>query len=389
MKIALVSTSISRNNGGVSEVEKKMAQMLLNVPDIEVQIYALRDKQTMNDLPSWNPLKPVIFDFVGPSSFAYSPKFVSALKHSGADLIHLHGLWQYTSIAALRSNIPYITTIHGMLDQWAIKNSWLKKFLASLLYEKSALKNAKCLHAITEQEYIDIRNFGLTNPVCIIPNGIDLPQNIGLLKEQDPVWKHKIDDNKKILLYLGRLHPKKGLTNLIKAWQQFILKNKKNDWNLIIAGWDQGGYEKKLINLSKDLNLRDTIHFIGPQFGKNKELVFAHADAFILPSFSEGLPMVVLEAWSYQLPVLMTRQCNLPEGFKANAAFEITTSIEEIVKGLEYLFHCSEEDLSNIGDAGRNLVSANFNWHSVIERMSRVYKWIIGESEIPESIILK
>jgi poly(glycerol-phosphate) alpha-glucosyltransferase len=99
--------------------------------------------------------------------------------------------------------------------------------------------------------------------------------------------------------------------------------------------------------------------------------------------------MVVLEAWSYQLPVLMTRQCNLPEGFKANAAFEITTSIEEIVKGLEYLFHCSEEDLSNIGDAGRNLVSANFNWHSVIERMSRVYKWIIGESEIPESIILK
>jgi poly(glycerol-phosphate) alpha-glucosyltransferase len=276
-----------------------------------------------------------------------------------------------------------------MLDQWAIKNSRLKKYLAGLLYERSALRNAKCLHAITEQEYIDIRNFGLTNPVCIIPNGIDLPQNINLLKQQDPVWAHKIGRDKKILLYLGRLHPKKGLTNLIKAWQQYILKNKKNDWNLIIAGWDQGGYEKKLIDLSKDLNLTDTIHFIGPQFGKNKELVFAHADAFILPSFSEGLPVVVLEAWSYQLPVLMTKQCNLTEGFKANAAIEITTSIEEIVKGLDYLFHCSEEDLSIMGEAGKDLALSNFNWHSVIEKMVEVYKWIITGGKVPGSVLLK
>ncbi len=219
MKVAILSSFLSRAGGGVSEVALRVSQNVSKLPGVDVEAFGLQDSEIKHDKNLWAPLPISVNNIVGPSFFGYSPQLVAALKSSAADLIHLHGLWQYPSIACLKSQKPYLTTIHGMLDQWAIKNSGAKKRIASFLYEKTALKKASCLQAFTRQELSDIRAFGLKNPVCIIPNGVDVPE-VEHLRTIIPDWKKEIPVGGKVLLYLGRIHPKKGLTNLIKAWKK-------------------------------------------------------------------------------------------------------------------------------------------------------------------------
>lgn len=389
MKVALLSSSLSKRGGGVAEVVMRLGQKLIALPDMNVEAFGLYDDEIRNDLDIWTSIPIHICKVAGPAAFGYSSELVPALKNSGANLIHLHGLWQYPSLACIKTKMPYVTTIHGMLDSWAIKNSGFKKKLAASFYEKAALKKASCLQAFTMQEYEDIRQYGLKNPVCIIPNGVDLADDIIALKKFDPPWKNIIPSGQKILLYLGRIHPKKGLTNLIKAWKQSQSNGSNNyqKWNLVIAGWDQGGYEQELKNLVKNLELTHSVHFIGPQFKEDKKLTFAHAHGFILPSFSEGLPMAVLEAWAYELPVLMTKHCNLSEGFDSESAIEIAPTFDNIAEGLVKFFLLSDEERTAIGFRGKDLVANKFNWNKIAKQMHAVYKWVLKEGPMPENII--
>jgi len=169
----------------------------------------------------------------------------------------------------------------------------------------------------------------------------------------------------------------------------------------VIAGWDQGGHEAELMKLCEELGLsferRGTsddgresaasIVFFGPAFGNDKKSLLRTADAFILPSFSEGLPMSVLEAWSYKLPVVMTPECNLPEGFAADAAIRIETGAESIAQGLDLLFSMSASDLQSMGAKGRTLVEERFTWKTIAAQMREVYDWMLGGGTRPESVI--
>jgi glycosyltransferase involved in cell wall biosynthesis len=390
MNIAFISSSISRSGGGVSEVKRRLAQNLITIPGVQVEVFGLDDAHASSDLQLWQPFQPNLHKVVGPGAIGFSSSLLSSIKNSDADLVHLHGLWQYPSFAAYKSGKPYLTTVHGMLDQWAVNNSKFKKQIAGFLYEKAALNGAACIQAFTEQEVKDIRNFGLKNPICVIPNGVDVPENVAELKQMDPVWKGQIEKGKKILLYLGRIHPKKGLTNLIKSWKLLQAGDspQAKDWHLVIAGWDQGNYEKELRLLSEELGLSASISFIGAQFNVAKQLVFAHADAFILPSFSEGLPMAILEAWSYELPVLMTTYCNLPEGFEQDAAIEITATEEGVFEGLKQLVSLDELKLRSMGAAGLQLVRNRFTWDRVAAQIYEVYQWILKRGAHPEQVIL-
>lgn len=384
MNIAFLNASISRTAGGVFEVERRLAQKLQSISGVDIQVFGLRDKFTDADLKTWMPLIPQVHNVTGPEGFGYSSSLVPALKRSGADLLHLQVLWMYPSVATLRVGKPYITTVHGMLDSWAVKNSRLKKAFAGTVYEKAALRKASCLHAFTINEYNDIRSFGLKNPVTIIPNGVDLPTDLSLLKKEMSIWSKEIASDRKVLLYLGRLHPKKGLINLINAWK--LSANK--DWALVIVGWGDEKYENELKRLVVDLKLQNDVFFLGPQFNKQKDLCYAHASAFILPSFSEGLPMAILEAWAYRLPTLMTPQCNLPEGYEVGSAIEIEPNTESISSGLAELFSYSSKELDEMGLKGQHLVSEKFTWEKVAKQMYTVYEWILNRGELPDTVIM-
>ena len=290
-----------------------------------------------------------------------------------------------------------------MLDLWALRNSAWKKQIALTLFERANLDDAACIQVNSEAELNSARNFGLKNPIAMIPNGIDLPHSVesSELRVKSSVFD-RFAQGRKVLLYLGRIHPKKGLVNLIRAWKTTINSHPSTKgWLLAIAGWDQGGHEEELKLLAHELGLsfadvRDeksavssqgSLVFLGPQFGDSKTACYADCDAFILPSFSEGLPMVILEAWAYGKPVLMTPECNLPEGFAANAAIRIEPNVESVAAGLEELIRLPPSVLCSLGTNGGTLVAGKFTWPKIAVKMKSVYDWVLGGGPKPECVI--
>ena len=395
MKTVCIMSSVSRANGGIFEAERRLQQNLRAEKGIEIEVVGLRDADTDADRAAWFPLSPLTLRVKGPQAFGYAPGFTDALSKTDADLGYLVGLWKYPSLATLRwfnrTGKPVMVAPHGMLDSWAVKNSGFKKKMAGWLFQNEQLKKAACIRALCAAEAQSIRDYGLKNPICIIPNGIDLPTHSAGAVSRHPSFPRE----RKILLYLGRIHPKKGLAPLVTAWSG--LRSQGWDWVLAIAGWDQGGHENELKKQATELGIvwSDDAHainentsllFLGPQFGKEKELCYASCDAFILPSFSEGLPMVVLEAWANSKPVLMTTQCNLPEGFVAAAAIRLEPTLGSLTEGLGQLFALPGGELQKMGRNGRALVEERFAWRMLAGQMASVYEWVLGRAPRPDCV---
>lgn len=392
MRIDYVVSSISRCAGGVSSSVRSLSLEMIRV-GCSLKLFSGEDECSKDDQHLWRGVPIAIFQVIGPSSFGYQPGLAKSLQRSDSDVIHSHGLWMYPSVAVSKlgrlTQKPYVISPHGMLDPWALGNSSWKKRLAGMLYEKRHLHAAACIHALCESEYESIRKYGLKNPVAIVPNGVDRPASLTVLPR--PQWLLSLPENSKILLFLGRIHPKKGLINLLHGWAILQGKNHQNTnlWHLVVAGWDQGGHLSELNDLAVSLGVEESVHFIGSQFGLEKEKCLQYADALILPSLSEGLPMTVLEAWTYGLPVLMTQECNLPEGFSSRAALEIRSSTKGIVDGLTQLVEMSDHSLARLGENGRELAERKFAWKRIANRMIAIYAWLLGQGDCPADVRLK
>ena len=162
----------------------------------------------------------------------------------------------------------------------------------------------------------------------------------------------------------------------------------QQEWQLLIAGWDDGGHQEGLKVLCEELGISDSVSFLGKRFGAEKDELLRSVDAFILPSFSEGLPMSVLEAWAYGLPVIMTGFCNIPEGFEAAAALMVEPTPESIAAGLHQLVDMSDVDLQIMGRNGRSLVEEKFAWPKIAASMKQTYEWCLAGGNPPECIEL-
>jgi poly(glycerol-phosphate) alpha-glucosyltransferase len=382
MRVGFLVGSVSRQAGGLFQSVRGLAKAVASAN--EVRVFGIQDEQSAVDLQEWRPLSVQTFR-PRLRAWGYSNQLVPAMLEADLDILSVHGLWKYCSVASQRwhrqTGRPYVVHPHGMLEAWAVRNAMWKKRIAALLYENQHLRRAACLRALTEAEAQSIRSYGLSNPICVIPNGVDLPDL--------PESRAKTQSaNRKTLLYLGRLHPKKNISNLIRAWNETLKSQRSGDhWVLAIAGWDQGGHETQLRQLTSDLGLLTSVTFLGPQFGADKRECYRACDAFILPSLSEGLPMTVLEAWSYVKPVLMTPECNLSEGFDANAALRIGKGPEEIAAGLRQLVEMSDDDRAAMGNRGHTLVAKSFSWPRIGEQMRLVYEWMLG-GEMPNTVRL-
>jgi poly(glycerol-phosphate) alpha-glucosyltransferase len=191
-----------------------------------------------------------------------------------------------------------------------------------------------------------------------------------------------------VLLYLGRIHPKKGILNLLQAIA--LLRHTDpgplENWRVVIAGWAQNGHEAEMKQFVQAHNLSRCVEFIGPQFGSAKSATLHHADAFILPSFSEGLPMAVLEACAHRLPVLMTPECNLGPAYAAGAALRIEANPESIAEGLNGLFALDDMQRIEIGEQARRFVAGHYQWSTVAQAMREVYAWMTGTGPKPAHV---
>ena len=393
MRVGFLVSSVSREAGGLFQSVRGLARAVMS-EDVNASAFGISDPNSALDVLNWQPASVRTFETQF-RAWGYSNQLVPALVAADLDILSTHGLWKYCSVASRRwhgrTARPYIVHPHGMLEPWALQNAGLKKRIAALLYENQHLRGAACFRALCEPEAQSIRSYGMRNPICVIPNGVDLPtrfQDSGFGVQDSELMRFA--GGRKVLLYLGRLHPKKNLANLIRAWKQALNsgRSSREGWVVAIAGWDQAGYERELKKLTSDYGLSASIRFLGPLFGQNKDAAFHACDAFVLPSLSEGLPMTVLEAWAHAKPVLITPECNLPEGFVAGAALQIGTEPEEIVTGLKQLSEMSDDDRRAMGDRGRTLVATKFSWPRIGEQMRSVYDWMLGGGPTPQTVRL-
>ncbi|HJW37741.1 MAG TPA: glycosyltransferase [Candidatus Udaeobacter sp.] len=390
MKVGFLVSSVSREAGGLFQSVRGLAKSV-TCASASARVFGISDEQSAVDLQDWQPLSVETFrpQF---RAWGYSNQLMPALLGADLDILSTHGLWKYCSVASRRwhrrTGRPYIVHPEGMLESWALQNAGWKKRIAALLYEDRHLRGATCLRALCEAEARSIRAYRMRNPICVIPNGVDLPD-----LSETPLQAQVFAEGRKVLLYLGRLHPKKNVANLVRAWKQILNSHPSTraSWVLAIAGWSQRGYEQELKHLAGDLDTAATpglasIAFLGPRFGTEKNECYRACDAFIMPSLSEGLPITVLEAWAYAKPVLMTPECNLPEGFGAGAALQIGTGPKEIAAGLKQVIEMSDDDRRAMGNRGRNLVETKFSWPRIGEQMCSVYEWVLGGGPAPECV---
>jgi glycosyltransferase involved in cell wall biosynthesis len=379
---------LSRQGGGIPPVIWALAGESRRL-GMEATVAGLRDGFLEADY-SRHDVPMLAGSVVGPGGFGFSSELrnLVANHEAAGGVVHTHGLWMYPGVLARNksreSACPLVISPHGMLEPWALNRSPWKKRLAGFLFENHNLRAAQCLHALCVPEAKNFRRYGLRNPIAIIPNGINLDELHPLpdrkaLAQQIP----RVEDKRRIL-FLSRLHPKKGLRNLLRAWQR--LASQFDDWCLIIAGPDEIGHEQELKSLARNLCLEKSVMFVGPAYGESKRQLLAGADLFVLPSFSEGFSMAILEAAAAGLPVLLTHECNFPELAAAGAAVEISPNQSDVEIGLRQLLELSDPQRTTMGRRGSELVARSYAWPVIARQMLEVYDWLLGNRPAPELV---
>jgi len=303
-----------------------------------------------------------------------------------ANGLHIHGLWeQSTAIAAPSARAlrkPYILSAHGMLESWALANKRLKKQLYAALFERGNVCGAACLHALTSAEAQDYRRFGCRTPIAVIPNGVAVPATVDAepFHSQFPTLK-----GKRIVLFLGRIHFKKGLDLLIQAWSD--LSPTHPDAHLVLAGPDFEGTRAVMEKLVAEKCLTGSVTFTGMLRHDLKWSALAAAECFVLPSYSEGLSVSALEAMGVGLPVIVTEQCNLPAVKDLHAGWQIQSEVGQLTSAIRELLSNAPGTNARIGSRGRNLVLTRYNWSTVSEQMAELYRWVQG-GPLPSNVDL-
>ncbi len=302
------------------------------------------------------------------------------------DGLHIHGLWeQSTSVAATAAQMfhkPYVLSAHGMLEPWALSKKALKKRMYAALFERANLERASCLHALTHAEAADYRQFGCRRPIAVIPNGVTVPEfsNPEMFFKKFPDLR-----GKRIILFLGRLHSKKGLNLLVDSWS--TVAGKWPEAHIVLAGPDSDGTRIVLERRIAELGITEHITFAGMLRGEQKWSALAAAQGFVLPSYSEGLSVSVLEAMGMGLPVIISQQCNFPEVERIHAGWVIQSKTSHLTSVLNEFLSNSREANEQIGNVGRKYVLQQYNWTTVATQMSDLYRWIQGGG-IPQTFDL-
>jgi glycosyltransferase involved in cell wall biosynthesis len=305
-----------------------------------------------------------------------------------ADIVHMHGLWQiHTRLGARTARaarVPYLVACHGMADPWALGHKAWKKRIYLALVEAKNLRLASCLHALSRPEIGHLRNIAPWTPICFVPNGVDLAPFVALparsvLEDEHPEIKGKF-----VLLFFGRLHVKKGLGLLAEALGRVVPDHP--ELHLVIAGNDAGAWAPFRDRMAS-LGLTGRMTYLGHVDGERARRVWGAADAFVLPSKSEGFSMAVLEALACRLPSLVTTACHFPELAAAGGGIVVTPDSDAVSQGLRDLIECSPAERTRLGEMGRQLVEEQYTWDRQAERLAAVYDWLKGGGPAPEHVI--
>ncbi|KOY50658.1 glycosyltransferase [Polaribacter dokdonensis] len=302
------------------------------------------------------------------------------------DIFHINGIWSlflHKMVSrAKKHKIPYVVSPHGMLEDWSLSHNKLIKYLALFIYQRKDIARSSCIHVTAKSEMQSVKKLGFTNPIAIIPNGIDLTKF--------PIYYEKHNKHEKIkkksFLFLSRIHPKKGLEMLIDAWSQ-IEHDNKEQWVIKIIGNGETEYIQSLMNRIVNKNLTDSIQILPPIFDdKLKYEAYKTADVFVLPTHSENFGIVIIEALACEIPVITTKGAPWHDLIIEKCGWWIDVGTEPLKRALLEVLNKSNFDIKKMGANGRNLVEKKYSLEIVTRKTLDMYSWILNKTEKPDFI---
>jgi glycosyltransferase involved in cell wall biosynthesis len=293
-------------------------------------------------------------------------------------LLHDTGVWLLTNHTAARVaralNVPRIVSPRGMLSPWALDYKRLKKKLAWWLYQHRDLLTAQAFHVTSIEECNEVRNLGFRQPIAVIPNGVEVP----------PAFpRPRNGSSTRTLLFLSRIHPKKGLTHLVEAWAAL----RPVGWRAVIAGPDEAGHQHIIEELIRARGLADQFSFIGPVKDADKWSLYRGADLFVLPTFSENFGLVIAEALAAGLPVITTKGTPWRELLAHHCGWWIDLSTENLAAALREAMRLSDSERNDMGQRGRKLIEQKYSWASIGEQMESFYHWLLHGGSRPSCVL--
>ncbi len=313
------------------------------------------------------------------------------LKRYG--VVHVHDLWSpwlhRWAQTARKVGVKVVWSPHGTLTPWAMHYKWFKKKIAWMLYQKRDLQGAASIHATVPSEVEDVRRVGLKNPVIVAPLGVRM--KVGKIECQinrrDWVCRAGKSLNNSIpsefygghtLLFVSRVHRKKGLQNLIKAFSSLVAAMSiSRGWRLRIVGPDEDGYTTKLMALAKNNGVSERIDFTGPKYGAELENEYRGADCFILPSFSENFGSVVVEAMAAGVPVIVSRGTPWQEVEERKCGWWVENDPVTLARTLAKMMALSDDERREMGARGRKLVTEKYQWPVIGRKMAEAYERLV------------
>ena len=302
----------------------------------------------------------------------------------GFDIVHVHGLWDlrlHKVVSACRKlGVKYVVAPRGMLEPWSLRQKWLKKRIARLVYQDADLHGAAALHATAESEAEQFRRLGFKNPIIVSPNGVNVPRtSIGAHQASGP----------RTALFVSRMHPKKGVLELVEAWRRTRLAcSVSRGWQCelvyTVSGELEKAYEAKVKARVKEFGLEDQFVFTGELGDDEKWKAYARASLFVLPTYSENFGIVVAEALWAGVPVVTTKGTPWSEleGSSPSAPTRCGWWIdlpptESLERALSKAMSLDPRVLAEMGRRGHRLVEEKYTWEAVVKPMIGGYRNVL------------
>lgn len=298
-----------------------------------------------------------------------------------ADVYHLHGVWMramhYGAVAARRHRRPYVVELAGAYEPYPLSQKWLRKWIARRWFQDDLLHRAACLHVASAQEARGLRALGFKAPIAVTAVGVDMDAITGAQRDNEqavPPWPELA--NRPFLLFLSRVHPKKGIELLLQAWGK--MDRRFDDWVLVIAGAGDPGYVEECRRAIADLGLEKRCFWAGQVDESQKSWLYRHAGCYVLPSYSENFGNTVAEALAHATPVITTPHTpwtNLPaEG----CGWMAETTVESLRDVMTQALEMNPAERQRMGEIGQRLIEKQYSLASVVGQIDRVYAWTLG-----------
>jgi glycosyltransferase involved in cell wall biosynthesis len=316
------------------------------------------------------------------SGFNISPAMEKTLRESISryDAVHLHSWRHFQDIIvhryAKKYNVPYILQTHGSLPRVMVKRTL--KWIYDISFGSKLLKDASKVVALSYTEAEQYKAIGVSEEkIAIIPNGIDLSEYAELPPKGSFKKKFNIPDDKRIILYLGRIHKIKGIDFLVKAYAYLINEMKCRDAILVIAGPDDG-YISEIKSLVQSLDISNSVLFVGALYGEDKLAAYIDSEVYVLPSRYETFPMTLLEAYACGKTIVASKVGGLRD-LVSNGETGLLVepgNVKQLARNIFNLLN-GNDIAKEMGLKGKNFVRENFTIEKVVERLEKLYEEVV------------